>query len=1181
MSLTTALTSDERKILTDTEKNEIQEHDTINWIGEIVGGCKLTFDDEMGSFDSEESPANDNDFRPYCMIKFGDKILQKTLPAEGGRNPVWTVFTGAFFLIKATPKDLVQKKLVVSVWAKRRGTPLKLSVLESNVCMGKAELDLSKVAFNEERIDVTLRDGDCFESGMDRGTLTIRFRLSTEADERFLRLLKNRPELLRQRSIRSEQGLTQSEASIRVTESLLVTEANETDKAGETFFNAITSAFTSKKYFDKKAGQQKVLVKPSPDPNDIPSTTYLTAQDIAYLTMQPSAQWVEAGSGTLGKVYLEILSCKGLPNVDVGEAVGNVTDAFVSAVFEDAMVQTPVIDDELSPHWLPWTQRAFIFKMMHPASTLYLGAFDFDLGISNHQALGRVAVNISNLEKDTDYCLTYNLYPSSNVTDRTAAGTISVRIRIECTDEKEALIAALRPRPTFHINVRKEKSLSVLRYTCFGEYGDDNEHPFDLTVTGSYINEIFEYKRDIGYCLGDALRSLIFWRGQVRVVNMYVPLHSFLFFCFATTFVERPYMAPSFFLLSIAWIMLASLTQRRQHPSPWHQCHSFWNYVSILRWGNSTCSGRHISPNQSAAEIKAFNKEWEERLSNDEKIAAKQAEMQLEIAHLGDDAIHTKSPMGIPLAMFQRLTRYQGIISRMCKKMRLLKTVVTWEEGAVSFWITFCFLVTGLVSLLLPWAFILTWTGRFVVWGMLGPHMALVDCWLCTKGNVDDVLEAAVQNFKKESRFARIRRQEALKLRDMKSLAFGKYITLVPSHNLSRHVDRPLSSSSARLHKQSNTSIKLAPRGIPGQQLSGKILPKTESEALNSANDFAELARKQLAVLKCISAIRDTEKNSRLKRILHHAAQDELKTEAGYEVVPCSEEMAQKSVRLLQLAGTQVEISSLSNSKLSICSLGVAAPDSVPVPAKTESVSTKQAPAKDNKVSETKTTTRRIERGKSRRKGIEQRKGSRILNHKSNSDAQSRKPLSFCQSQSSSSPRLPTLTEADDECRECGEVEVLLASGLFVRDLPYSSGGEEDSTSDDDDSNNGDGPVRGMVFTSEANVEWNGCSRKLAVADDATVDLGSLFEMVDIDDSCRIDDDLDENQSTTSCIIFVQQERCVSMENPNIQARTVQESGDSSETSDYKDACLIPENVSFDDAPFSSNVSCMTALSRS
>ena len=36
-------------------------------------------------------------------------------------------------------------------------------------------------------------------------------------------------------------------------------------------------------------------------------------------------------------------------------------------------------------------------------------------------------------------------------------------------DEKAALMAAFKPRPKIHVNVKKEKSFAVVRYTCFGE----------------------------------------------------------------------------------------------------------------------------------------------------------------------------------------------------------------------------------------------------------------------------------------------------------------------------------------------------------------------------------------------------------------------------------------------------------------------------------------------------------------------------------------------------------------------------------------------------------------------------------------------------------------------------------------------------------------------------------------
>ena len=88
--------------------------------------------------------------------------------------------------------------------------------------------------------------------------------------------------------------------------------------------------------------------------------------------MKPSYHWIDVGSGRLGKIFVEILFCDKLPNLDTGGVLGNKTDAFVSLVYEDCHVRTDVISDCLSPRWMPWSQRAFVFNMMHTSSQLFL-----------------------------------------------------------------------------------------------------------------------------------------------------------------------------------------------------------------------------------------------------------------------------------------------------------------------------------------------------------------------------------------------------------------------------------------------------------------------------------------------------------------------------------------------------------------------------------------------------------------------------------------------------------------------------------------------------------------------------------------------------------------------------------------------------------------------------------------
>lgn len=130
--------------------------------------------------------------------------------------------------------------------------------------------------------------------------------------------------------------------------------------------------------------------------------------------MSDSYNWIDVGSGNLGKVFVEVLSCDHLPNMDTGGTFGNKTDSFVSVVYEDCFARTDVINDCLSPRWLPWSQRAFIFNMMHTSSQLFLGVFDYDSNaFSDHDFIGRVSVDLSNFQPDTVYVLNYKLYPVS------------------------------------------------------------------------------------------------------------------------------------------------------------------------------------------------------------------------------------------------------------------------------------------------------------------------------------------------------------------------------------------------------------------------------------------------------------------------------------------------------------------------------------------------------------------------------------------------------------------------------------------------------------------------------------------------------------------------------------------------------------------------------------------------
>ena len=221
-----------------------------------------------------------------------------------------------------------------------------------------------------------------------------------------------------------------------------------------------------------KEGVREYKIRPEPDPNHVEETTWMSRDAIEAATREESHHWIDVGSGRLGRLHVEILGCDDLPNLDTGGR--NKTDTFVALVYEDAVVKTDVIDDCLNPRWLPWSKRAVIFHVYHSSSKLYLGVFDYDRSIhpaDDHDLVGRVTVDLTNLRPDTMYLLNYDIYTTSRISDRKRKGSITLRLRLEIEDERAVLLSNLEPPPDFYVNAKTRKDYRVIMYTCTGKYG--------------------------------------------------------------------------------------------------------------------------------------------------------------------------------------------------------------------------------------------------------------------------------------------------------------------------------------------------------------------------------------------------------------------------------------------------------------------------------------------------------------------------------------------------------------------------------------------------------------------------------------------------------------------------------------------------------------------------------------
>lgn len=780
---------------------------------------------------------------PYCVVQFGSRTIHRTKPlmkstknSASARDPIWSIKESPLFIVSILPKDIVNnKQLVVTIWTRRPRGKLKVRNTQFDFA-GKIRIKALAVlsSCTEERLEFNIVDdfGRKVEGAAGMNPLiAIRFRVASEADLRFVQAWNRATEArstIIPRTILNRTGVLPQEHRRRAN---LVTELIESEVPGANLGSAISSSVSS-----EFSPRNCIRVKPCPDPEHPISGRFMSRNDLKAAVRLPSRNWIEAGSGTLGRLYLEILSCHGLPNVDIGTAVGNQTDAFVAVVYGDAMVETSIIDDELNPHWPPWTQRAFVLRMLHPSQVLYLSVFGYKRGLLSHKPIGRVEINPVNLQRDTEYNLHYSLFQSSHVTDRKSCGTIRIRLRIQMDNERAVLMAALRPCPEIYVNVRMRKSLPVARYTCCGEY--DNEEKFSLRILLSYVDELKEtYLRRILYALNDGGQSIIFWRGQVKVGPVWIPLHSFLLFCVGITAVERPRMVPAFLFLGVAWFMLVNMQLRMQSPSPWHRCTSYGHYLRVLLLGSSLPAYVKVDPGDGWEEQQKIEKALEERKEEDDRFFEKKEAVEKELEEIEGISLQTKSNAAIiPVELLVVLGKVQAIVGNVCRLCRSVHAIITWEESVVSFWITSVFLTFGIVFIFVPWGFLLKWISRLAVLFILGPQNKLFDIYLNRTATEEHKIR---ELFAARFFMARCHQENAGKLKAFLHVLYGKFSTAVPTLMWTPHEDRPLPESKAKLlteKDQGFPSLDDLPY-IPGQKVYGLMIPRPYEEWIINADE--------------------------------------------------------------------------------------------------------------------------------------------------------------------------------------------------------------------------------------------------------------------------------------------------------------------------------------------------------
>ena len=200
------------------------------------------------------------------------------------------------------------------------------------------ECDLIHGLRREQKSHEKTERKSMYTVGNHGGKLALRIRQASDFDCAFIRTLRycdvNNVPLTVEMLNKNAVSPNEDSACKPLKPVTITTEFDEKEVAAQASLKAIgdfsPKALESVRYLLSDETVPRVLVKPYPDPNRVEETQWLTEEELHRECWKESTNWIKAGSGTLGKVYVEVLQCRNLPNVDTG--VGNLTDAFVSSV---------------------------------------------------------------------------------------------------------------------------------------------------------------------------------------------------------------------------------------------------------------------------------------------------------------------------------------------------------------------------------------------------------------------------------------------------------------------------------------------------------------------------------------------------------------------------------------------------------------------------------------------------------------------------------------------------------------------------------------------------------------------------------------------------------------------------------------------------------------------------------
>lgn len=193
--------------------------------------------------------------------------------------------------------------------------------------------------------------------------------------------------------------------------------------------------------------------------------SWLTDKELLDEMVRPSKVWCdlrENGENELGYVKMEVLQCTGVPKMDAY----SMSDPMVYVVCGSAAFVTDVISDKLDAYWLPLTRRACIMPIMNGYSQIFVGCFDYDGEKEMDDFIGRVVLDVPQLQAGYTYDVKLPMRDYSKVYNRSQLGFIRLRFRLEWNKggERAALLSYL-PSPD-DLKKRMKNDLTAVTVKC-------------------------------------------------------------------------------------------------------------------------------------------------------------------------------------------------------------------------------------------------------------------------------------------------------------------------------------------------------------------------------------------------------------------------------------------------------------------------------------------------------------------------------------------------------------------------------------------------------------------------------------------------------------------------------------------------------------------------------------------